>query len=111
MSKYITLNQNRQFQFLYRRGQSFVSPVLVTYVYKNKMNNLRFGITTGKKIGKAVLRNRSKRVIREAYFQLYDQLKPGYDIVFVARGKTPYVKSTEVLRYMKKHLKKAQLLE
>ena len=66
MSEYITLKDNRDFSGLYRRGKSFVGPVLVTYVLKNKSDNLRFGITTGKKIGKAVRRTRSRRVIREA---------------------------------------------
>lgn len=101
MSEYITLKDNRDFSGLYRRGKSFVGPVLVTYVLKNKSDNLRFGITTGKKIGKAVRRTRSRRVIREAYYKLYPDIKKGYDFVFVARGKTPYVKSTVVYKEMK----------
>ena len=104
MSVYITLKENKDFSRLYRRGKSFVSPVLVTYVSKNKSGNLRYGITTGKKIGKAVRRTRARRVIREAYYQLYPYLNEGYDIVFVARGKTPYVKTQVVLKAMKKHL-------
>lgn len=107
MKKYITLKENRDFHRLYKRGKSFVSPVMVTYILKNKNNNLRFGITTGKKIGIAVQRNRAKRVIRAAYFQLYNNVKPGYDIIFVARSKTPFVKSSDVLRYMKSHFKQA----
>ena len=78
MSEYITLKDNRDFSGLYRRGKSFVGPVLVTYVLKNKSDNLRFGITTGKKIGKAVRRTRSRRVIREAYYKLYPDIKKGY---------------------------------
>ena len=77
MSEYITLKDNRDFSGLYRRGKSFVGPVLVTYVLKNKSDNLRFGITTGKKIGKAVRRTRSRRVIREAYYKLYPNIKKG----------------------------------
>ena len=76
MSDFITLKDNRDFSRLYRRGKSFVSPVLVTYVIKNKSDNLRFGITTGKKVGKAVKRTRARRVIRAAYYQLYNDLKP-----------------------------------
>ena len=38
---------------------------------------------------------------------LLPELKTGYDIVFVARGKTPFVKSTDILRVMKKQLKEA----
>ena len=104
MGEYITLKDNRDFSRLYRRGKSCVGPVLVTYVLKNKSDNLRFGITTGKKIGKAVRRTRSRRVIREAYYELYPDIKKGYDFVFVARGKTPYVKSTVVCKEMKRQL-------
>ncbi len=111
MKKYITLKDNRDFSRLYRRGKSFVSPVLVTYVTKNKSDNLRFGITTGKKIGKAVKRSRARRVIRAAYYQLYPEMNRGYDIVFVARGKTPFVKSQVVCKAMRQHLKSAGVLK
>lgn len=107
MSEYITLKENRDFTRLYKRGKSFVSPVLVTYVMKNKSGNLRYGITTGKKIGKAVKRTRARRVIRAAFYELYPNIKSGYDIVFVARGKTPFVKSQIVKEDMQKHLKLA----
>ncbi len=107
MSEYITLKDKRNFSRIYKRGKSFVSPVLVTYVLKNKSNNLRFGITTGKKVGKAVKRTRARRVIRAAYYQLYPNIVQGYDFVFVARGKTPYVKSQIIYSAMKKQLKSA----
>ena len=110
MGDIITLKRNNDFRRLYSRGRSFLSPVLVTYVMKNRLNVVRVGITSSKKIGKAVVRNRSRRVIREAYRGLSSQVKPGYDIVFVARGKTPYVKSTDILRVMKKELKEAGVL-
>ena len=110
MSKYITLKENRDFSRLYKRGKSFVSPVLVTYVLKNKSDNLRFGITTGKKLGKAVKRTRARRVIRASYYTLYPNIKSGYDFVFVARGKTPYVKSQVVLKTMRQHLSQAGVL-
>ncbi|MCH5299738.1 MAG: ribonuclease P protein component [Ruminococcus sp.] len=110
MSDYITLKENRDFSRLYHKGKCFVSPVLVTYILKNKSNNLRFGITTGKKIGNAVKRSRSRRVIRAAFYELYGSIKPGYDFVFVARGKTPFVKSSDIKAAMKKAFEEAGLL-
>ena len=110
MSEMITLKENRDFRRLYNRGKSFASPLLVTYVLKNRLGNVRIGITTGKKIGKAVLRSRSRRVIREAFRALYDDIKPGFDLVFVARSRTPFVKSYDILRSMKKQLKDAGVL-
>lgn len=110
MSKYITVKENREFSLAYRRGKSCVSPVLVTYALKTKGNVLRYGITTGKKIGNAVKRSRARRVIRASYFTLFDQIKPGYILIFVARGKTPYVKSQVVYKAMKQHLKTLGIL-
>ena len=49
MGKYVTVKENRDFSRIYKRGKSFVSPVLVTYVIKNRSDNVRYGITTGKK--------------------------------------------------------------
>ena len=110
MSDLITLKENREFRRAYTRGKSFVSPDLVTYIIKNNSNNLRIGITTGKKIGKAVERNRSRRIIRAAYYQVCERIRTGYDIVFVARTKTPYRKSTDILKSMTKHLSDAGIL-
>lgn len=110
MSEYITLKENREFRRAYSRGKSYVSPDLVTYIIKNNKNNLRIGITTGKKIGKAVERNRSRRIIRAAFNNIYGQICSGYDIVFVARTKTPYRKSTDILNSMRNHLSSAGIL-
>lgn len=68
------------------------------------------GITTSKKVGNAVQRNRSRRVIREAFRALAPRVRPGFDLVLVARGKTPYVKSTDVRRQLERQLQAAGLL-
>ncbi len=110
MRAFLTIKENRQFQRAYKRGKSFVSPVLVSYIIKNNTNNLQIGITTSKKIGKAVQRNRCRRIIRAAFGMLQPNIKQGYDIVFVARAKTPYVKSTDIYVAMKNHLQQANVL-
>ena len=63
---------------------------------KNRQQTNRIGITASKRIGRAVQRNRAKRVIREALMMLKPQLKPGYDLVVVARSRTPYRKTQDV---------------
>lgn len=108
--KITTITGNRDFQRIYRRGKSCVSPGLVTYALKNKNNNLRIGITTSKKVGKAVRRNRSRRVIRAAFSNLPVDTAQPYDIIFVARTKTSYLKSSEVERYMREHLTSLHLM-
>lgn len=111
MGKILSLCRNNDFRRAYSKGKSFVGPLVVTYVRKNRLGVTRVGITTSKKIGNAVLRSRSRRVIREAYRQLKPRVKSGYDLVFVARGKTPHVKSTEVQRLLSKQLASAGVLE
>ena len=65
----------------------------------------RYGITTSKKIGNAVMRNRSRRVIRAAFSSLEERLNGSYDFVFVARSKTAQVKMPVVRKQMEKQFK------
>lgn len=102
--KITSITSNRDFQRIYRRGKSLVSPALVTYALKNKNNNLRIGITTSKKVGKAVRRNRSRRLIRAAFYNIGADMSAPYDVIFVARTKTSFCKSYEVEKYMRAHL-------
>lgn len=55
------------------------------YVNPNGRSLSRFGIVTGKKIGKAVVRNKTKRRIRESIGSVLDEMKQGVDVLFVAR--------------------------
>ena len=111
MDNFLRICENKDFRRIYARGRSFVSPVIVTYVMKNRYRKIRVGITTSKKTGNAVKRNRSKRVIREAFRMILPRVKEGYDLIFVSRGKTPFVKSTEVMEIMTKQLDKAGILK
>lgn len=110
MPKINTLKKNGYFRRAYARGKSFTDPALVTYVIKNGAGIRRIGITTGRKLGNAVERNRCKRIIKAAYAELDGSLKNGYDIVFVARHRTVYKKSTDLVRIMKKQFKAAGIL-
>ncbi len=109
----VAVNENRDFKRVYAKGRSWVSPILVTYVCKNKGKHLRVGITASKKIGNAVQRNRSRRVIRAAYRSFLPQVNKdrNVDLIFVARGKTPFVKSTAVQKAMARHLKEAGVIK
>lgn len=111
MNLYSPITENKDFRRIYARGKSLVSPVIVTYVLKNRSKNVRIGITTSKKTGNAVKRSRSRRVIREAFRVVAPNVQQGYDFVFVARGKTPFVKSTDVCRAMTQQLKNAGVLK
>lgn len=106
--RYIVIKKNRDFSFLFKRGESIVTYAFVCYVKERHGTANRLGIVTGKKVGNAVKRNRARRVIREA-FRLFEPIlkektQKRYDFVFVARSKTPSLKSTQLIPLMKKNI-------
>lgn len=110
MSKLCVLKQNTEFRGAYYRGKSFVHPLLIAYIRKNRFGVPRFGITTGKKLGKAVKRNRCRRLIREAYRQIAPEISGGFDMVFVARAATVESSEPKVEKAMRELLKKAGVI-
>ncbi len=81
-----SLKLNHIFRRLYHtNGQA--NACLVLYARKNRTNTNRVGVTVSKKLGKAVVRNRVRRRIREAYRINEAQFQPGWDIVIVARSR------------------------
>lgn len=81
-----SLKLNHIFRRLYRsNGQA--NSCLVLYARKNRTDTNRVGITVSKKLGKAVVRNRVRRRIREAYRLNEEKFLPGWDIVIVARSR------------------------
>ena len=91
----VSLTGNRSFQRVYAKARYALHPLFVTYLMKNRKQINRLGITTGKKIGNAVQRNRAKRVIKAAYAEIAPCLPTGFDIVIVARQAILQIKSKE----------------
>ena len=94
--RYRTLDKNWQFNRVYGRGKSYVHPHCVLYVAKNRLGYTRIGLTATKKVGHAVQRNRARRIMRAALSEHLSQNIGGYDIILVARARTPYLKSTQL---------------
>ena len=81
-----SLKLNHIFRRLYATaGQA--NGLLVLYARPNRTGRNRVGITAGKKLGKAVVRNRVHRRLREVYRLNEDKFQPGWDIVVVARSR------------------------
>lgn len=78
----------------FNNSYTFSAPQFIVKIKENKLLLSRFGIVVSKKIDKrAVARNRIKRLIYSSLQELYNNIKPGYDMLFIAR-----IKATESRR-------------
>ena len=81
-----SLKLNHIFRRLYHT-EGVANSYLVLYARKNRTGRNRVGITVSKKLGKAVVRNRVRRRLREIYRCNEERFQPGWDIVVVARSR------------------------
>ena len=81
------LKLNHIFRRLYATT-GYANGYLVLYARRNRTQNNRVGITVGKKLGHAVIRNRVRRRLREVYRLNENRFAPGWDIVVVARSRS-----------------------
>ena len=111
MKRATTLKQNYEFRRVYNKGKSGVSPLLVVYARPNRGRRNRLGVTVSTKLGKAVVRNRVRRRLREIYRLSQPELKQGYDIVLVARTRAVTATYGELTRAYRAGCEKLGLLE
>ena len=105
------LKRNHIFRRLYST-KGIANGYLVLYARRNRLERNEVGITVSKKLGNAVIRNRTRRRIREAYRLNELRFTPGWDIVIVARSRAvdaPFEKLVESLLSLA--AKSEQLLE
>jgi ribonuclease P protein component len=81
------LTKNHQFKKVYNRGKSLANNLVVLYVLNKKECQRRIGFSVSKKVGKAVVRNRTKRILKEIYRKNKDRLISKVDLVIIARRK------------------------
>ncbi len=112
--KNIAIRENHLYNKAYRKGKSYVGRFVAVYVLrdlaaerlamanpeKRKVN--RLGLSVSKKLGGAVVRNRTKRIIRAAYDTIKEDIKTGNLIVISARGASVGRKSTDIAQELKK---------
>lgn len=106
--KEIAIRENHLYNKTYRKGKSYVGKLVAVYVLRDyaaerlakanpeKKHVNRVGLSVSKKLGGAVVRNRTKRILRAAYATVKDRLRTGNLVVISARGAAVKKKSTDI---------------
>ena len=122
--KYRAICENHLYSKAYKKGKKAIMPTVAVYVLPDYRKRAlmkanpekkyinRIGLTVGKKIGGAVLRNRAKRIIRHAYRNIDTEtpVHTGNLIVLVAREAISGKKTGDVERDLRRALKKLELI-
>jgi ribonuclease P protein component len=103
--KYLT--RKAQYALVYDEGASWSDRIMVLRVVPNGLNISRYGFTVSRRVGKAVVRNRVKRLLREIL--RHTPLKVGWDMVFIARIPAAKGKYAELERSVSTLLRRAGL--
>ena len=87
LHKRYRLRKNKDFQAVYGKKNSVAANTVVLYIRNNEdRTQLRVGFSVSKRIGNAVVRNRCRRLLREAVRGLLPEIRRGRDYVFIARA-------------------------
>ena len=98
-----------QYALVYNEGSSWMSSLLVMKILPNGLSLSRYGFSVSKRVGKAVMRNKVKRLLREIL--RLTPLKPGWDIVFIAHRLAATADYANLDKSVKGLLSRAQLME
>jgi ribonuclease P protein component len=102
------LTKAAQFAQVFSRGDSLANKLIVMKTLPNGLTLSRYGLSVGRRVGGAVVRNRAKRLLRE--IMRLTQLKPGWDIVLITRTPAAGSRYGELEKAVKDLLGRAQLL-
>jgi ribonuclease P protein component len=86
MQRHLRLRRKADFAYLRQHGRVWRHPFLILSVAPNGLTHNRYGFVTSKQLGKAVTRNRVRRLLHEVVRHAHPYLVPGHDLAFIARG-------------------------
>ncbi len=109
LSKSKIFRGKREFSVVYNRGRSYANSRLVLYVMRSSELEGRVGFAAGKKLGCAAVRNRIKRLLREAYRLTQHEIDSEYAIILVGRKKLLDAKCDEVIKAFRELCARAKI--
>jgi ribonuclease P protein component len=88
MQRRFRLRHEADFETLRRQGRRWHHRLATMIVCPNGQPVSRFAFTASRRVGKATVRNRSRRLLREAVRGQRAEITPGHDLLFIARPQT-----------------------
>ena len=106
------LKRNADFRRVFQKGNSVANRFYVLYVIKkDRKRKTRVGFSVSKKVGKAVVRNRVKRICREVMRKRVYQFENGFDLVIIARSDAAHLSYAQAEKYLDQLLVRAKISE
>ncbi|MCA9969761.1 MAG: ribonuclease P protein component [Anaerolineales bacterium] len=110
LPKQYRLRRSAEIKRVRELGQGWRHPLAILLVVKNEQTISRFAFTASRGVGKAVARNRARRLLREAVRLHLSEIETGWDCVWIARAKTADATFSEVETAVLHLLSRARLL-
>ena len=111
MRREYSLRRNKEFRYVYRRGKSVSDKYFVLIYVKTKTPHLKVGFSVSKKLGNAVLRNKLKRRMKEAFFSMLNKVSKKSLIVFIPKKTAKDLDYSSIQNSFGKLLGRAGLME
>lgn len=90
------LTKRKEFGYVYKHGKYSYNNYLTLIYVPSKLKDIRIGFSVNKKTGKAYVRNKIKRQLREIVRQNIDKLEPNYNYVFVTKPEITWINYNEI---------------
>ncbi|WLR50863.1 ribonuclease P protein component [Bacillus tianshenii] len=111
MKKDYRIKKNKEFQKVFKKGKSTANRQFVIYVLKRgDLEHFRIGLSVSKKVGNAVVRNRIKRYVRQAFLELKEDVHDQNDYVIIARNQAADLDFSQTKKSLIHVMKRAKVL-
>ena len=105
------LRNKKDFSAIYSRGKSLGDRYVVIFYRNNSLDYTRTAFLASKKVGKSVQRNRARRLMKESYRCVSENIKNSIDVIFIARNTINDASFVQVRKSLINALIRAKLME